>query len=254
MKVLILEDEQPAAERMAELLQLYDKSIEITAVFDSVKDVVLWLKSHPQPDLIFLDIQVADGLCFDIFSQDRVQSPVIFTTAYQEYAIKAFIVNSVDYMLKPIDFSELKAAMEKFRRLFQAKNDIPFLRDEIIQSVKNMLDKPPKNRFIIKIGEHLRSVSADDILLFSSLDKTTNIYTSENRTFIIDYSLDHLMEIIDNEMFFRINRKNIINRNAIFDIIIYSNSRLKIKLKLSGQEPLIVSRDKVSDFKNWLGN
>jgi DNA-binding LytR/AlgR family response regulator len=254
VKVLILEDEQPAAERMAELLQLYDKSIEITAVFDSVKDVVFWLKSHPQPDLIFLDIQVADGLCFDIFSQVRVQSPVIFTTAYQEYAIKAFKVNSVDYLLKPIDFSELKAAMEKFSRLFQTKKDIPFLRDEIIQSVKNMLDKPPKNRFIIKVGEHLRSVSADDILLFSSFDKTTNVCTSENRTFIIDYSLDHLMEIIDNEMFFRINRKNIINRNAILDIIIYSKSQLKIKLKLPDQEPLFVSRDKVSDFKNWLGN
>jgi len=239
---------------MAELLQLYDKSIEITAVFDSVKDVVLWLKSHPQPDLIFLDIQVADGLCFDIFSQVRVQSPVIFTTAYQEYAIKAFKVNSVDYLLKPIDFSELKAAMEKFSRLFQVKNDFPFFRDEIIQSVKKMLDKPPKNRFIIKVGEHLRSVSADDILLFSSIDKITNVCTSENRTFIIDYSLDHLMEIIDNELFFRINRKNIINRNAISDIIIYSKSQLKIKIKLPGQEPLIVSRDKVGDFKNWLGN
>jgi DNA-binding LytR/AlgR family response regulator len=254
MRVLILEDEQPAAERMAELLQLYDRSIEITAVFDSVKDVVMHLKSHPQPDLIFMDIQVADGLCFDIFSQVRVQSPVIFTTAYQEYAIKAFKVNSVDYLLKPIDFSELKAAMEKFSGLFQRNINIPVLRDEIIQSVKHMLDKPPKNRFIIKAGEHLRSVSADDIHLFSSSDKTTNVCTSENRTFIIDYSLDHLMEIIDKEMFFRINRKNIINRIAISDIIIYSKSRLKIKLKLPGQEPLIVSRDKVSEFKNWLGD
>ena len=254
MNVLILEDEQLAAERMVELLKHCDKTIEIANVFDSVKDTVSWLKTNPPPDLIFMDIQVADGLCFDIFNYVQVQSPVIFTTAYQEYAIKAFKVNSVDYLLKPVDLKELKAAIDKFHMYFQSKNETPVLRDEIIQSVKRMLEKPYKNRFIIKIGEHLRSISTDEIYFFFSLEKTTNLCTADNRLYIIDYSLDHIMDMVDTEMFFRINRKNILNRNAIADIVITSKSRLKIKLKLPNQEPLIVSRDKVTAFRNWLDN
>lgn len=252
MKVLILEDEQPAVDHLTALLKAYDKTIEISAVFDSVKDVVLWLQSQPSPDLIFMDIQVADGLCFDIFGQVEVQSPVIFTTAYQEYAIRAFKVNSVDYLLKPIDFTELKNAIEKYTRLFTPEDDKPSLHPGIIESVKKMLEKPYKNRFVIKVGEHLRSVSTDEIHYFFSSDKTTQICTCENRVYIIDYSLDNIMELVDPEIFFRINRKCIVNRNAISDIVVYSSSRLKIKLKTETDEPLIVSRDKVNDFKEWL--
>ncbi len=252
MRVLILEDEQPAVERMVELLQQYDKNIVLVAAFDSVKDTVDWLKSSPHPDLIFMDIQVADGLCFDVFNQVQVQAPVIFTTAYQEYAIQAFKVNSIDYLLKPVDFKELVTAMEKYRKLFHDKKDNPVLRQEIIEGVRKMLEKPHKNRFVIKVGEHLRTVSADDILYFFSHDKTTHISTTGNRILIIDYSLDHLMEIIDNEKFFRINRQHIINREAITDIVMYSRSRLKIKLKVETPDPLIVSRDKVNSFKTWL--
>ena len=254
MRVLILEDEQPALERMVDLLQAYDKTIEIAAVFDSVKDIVEWLRSNPHPDLIFMDIQVADGICFDVFSQVRVQSPVIFTTAYQEYAIKAFKVNSIDYLLKPVDFSELARAMEKFRKLFHDNKDIPVIRQEIIDGVRKMLEKPHKKRFVIKVGEHLRTVSADNILYFFSQNKTTHLCTTDNRILIIDYSLDQLTEIIDNEKFFRINRQYIINRDAISDIVMYSKSRLKIRLKPAGQEPVIVSRDKVNAFKTWLDN
>jgi DNA-binding LytR/AlgR family response regulator len=252
MKVLILEDEHPALERMTELLFLYDKTIEIVATFDSVKDMVLWLKSNPHTDLIFMDIQVADGLCFDIFNQIKVTSPVIFTTAYQEYAIQAFKVNSIDYLLKPIDFSELKTALEKFDKLFQAQKEIPVINDELILRVKKMLENPFKTRFVIKVGEHLRTVATNEILYFFSLDKTTHICTTENHSLIIDYSLDRIMEMIDKEKFFRINRKNIINREGIADIIMFSKSRLKVKLKTLTLEPLIVSRDKVNDFKNWL--
>jgi two-component system, LytTR family, response regulator len=252
MKVLILEDEQPALERMIDLLQFYDKSIVIAATFDSVVDIVHWLRSNQQPDLIFMDIQVADGLSFDVFSQVQIQSPVIFTTAYQEYAIKAFKVNSIDYLLKPVDFSELRSAMEKFTRLYQSNSELPVLHDDILQSVKKMLEKPYKNRFVIKVGDHLRSVPADEIQFFFSHDKATKICTSENRILIIDYSLDHLVEIIDRENFFRINRQAIINRNAIADIVVYSKSRLKIRLKLPNHEPLIVSRNKVNEFKSWL--
>ncbi|NQU88149.1 MAG: response regulator transcription factor [Mariniphaga sp.] len=252
MKVLIIEDEQLAAERMVELLQLYDKTIEVTSILDSVKDVVLWLNSNPNPDLIFMDIQLSDGLCFDIFKKTNIESPVIFTTAFQEYAIKAFKVNSVDYLLKPIDFSELKSAIEKFRKHFQAEKGIPVLHEDIINSVKQMLEKPHKTRFIIKIGEHLRPVKTEEIHYFFSLDKTTNICTSDAKLYIIDYSLDNLMELIDNDQFFRINRQNIVNRDAISDIVMYSKNRLKIKLITAGQEPLIISRDKVNSFKVWL--
>lgn len=252
MKILILEDEQPAVDHLTALLKAYDKTIEISAVFDSVKDVVKWLQTNPPPDLIFMDIQVADGLCFDIFSRVQVQSPVIFTTAYQEYAIKAFKVNSVDYLLKPIDFTELKVAMEKYRRVFGRQGDTPAIHPGIIESVKKMLEKPYKNRFVIKVGEHLRSVSTDEIHYFFSAEKTTHICTGENRIFIVDYSLDHIMELVDPDHFFRINRKNIISRNAIADIVVYSTSRLKIRLKVPEQEPLIVSRDKVNYFKEWL--
>lgn len=252
MKILILEDEQPAVDHLTALLRTYDKTIEITAIFDSVKDVVAWMRINPPPDLIFMDIQVADGLCFDIFGKVQVHAPVIFTTAYQEYAIRAFKVNSVDYLLKPIDFAGLKEAMEKYIRLFRSKGDIETIHPSIIESVKRMIEKPYKTRFVIKVGEHLRSISTNDIQCFLSLDKTTHICTGEKRVFVIDYSLDHIMELVDPEKFFRINRKCIVNRDAISDIVVYSTSRLKIKLKPETDEPLIVSREKVNDFKEWL--
>ncbi|MBT3385939.1 MAG: response regulator transcription factor [Prolixibacteraceae bacterium] len=252
MKVLIIEDEQLAAERMVELLNLYDKSIEIIETFDSVKDSVQWLTNTPQPDLIFMDIQLADGLCFDIFEQVVLECPVIFTTAYEEYAIKAFKVNSVDYLLKPIDFSELKNSIEKFQKHFQISNQPLIIHSDIIQNVKKLLSRPSKNRFVIKVGEHLKSVSTDDILYFFSQEKTTNIFTSKSKKFIVDYSLDHLKGLLDDEKFFRISRKYIINRDAISDIIVYSKSRLKVKLINQEEDDLIVSRDKVNAFKKWL--
>lgn len=252
MQVLIIEDEQLAAERMVELLNLYDKTIEVAETFDSIKNSVQWLTNNPQPNLIFMDIQLADGLCFDIFEQVTLECPVIFTTAYEEYAIKAFKVNSVDYLLKPIDFSELKTSIEKFQKHFQVLNQASIIQSDLIQSVKKMLLRPYKNRFVIKVGEHLKSVSTDEILYFFSLEKTTNIYTSNSKKFIVDYSLDHLTGLLDNEKFFRVSRKHIINRDAISDIIVYSKSRLKVKLINQGEDDLIVSRDKVNAFKKWL--
>jgi two-component system, LytTR family, response regulator len=252
MKVLILEDEQPAVDHLTSLLKAYDKSIEILAVMDSVKDVVAWLQSNPPPDLIFMDIQVADGLCFDIFGKVQVHSPVIFTTAYQEYAIRAFKVNSIDYLLKPIDLAGLKDAMEKYSRYYSSKSEIPIIHPAIIESVKKMLEKPYKNRFVIKVGEHLRSLATEDILCFFSQEKTTHLCTNDNRILIVDYSLDQVMELIDPEKFFRINRKTIVNRDAIIDIVVWSKTRLRLRLKVDLDEPPVVSRDKVNQFKDWL--
>ena len=252
IRVLILEDEQPAAENMIRLLQACGRDIRVDAVLDSVKNAVEWLKSNPRPDLIFMDIQVADGLCFDIFSQVKVTSPVIFTTAYQEYAIWAFKVNSVDYLLKPIDFKELMQAMEKYERLFRGSQEVPVIQDSLIEQVRKMIEKPGKNRFLIRVGEHLKTISSGEICLFVSQDKITSAITCDSRTYVVDYSLDHLMEIIDTGQFFRISRKAVVSRDAISDIIIYSKSQLKIKLKVRYDEPLIVSREKVNLFKSWL--
>jgi two-component system, LytTR family, response regulator len=252
LKVLILEDEQPAVDHITNLLKVYDKTIQILAVFDSVKDVAEWLKVNPPPDLIFMDIQVADGLCFDVFGKVDVISPVIFITAYQEYAIRAFKVNSIDYLLKPIDLVGLKDALEKYSRLYSSKSEVPVIHPSLIDSVRKLIEKPYKNRFVIKVGEHLRSVSTSDILCFYSQEKVTHICTSDKRVLIVDYSLDQIMELIDPEQFFRISRKTIVNRDAITDIVVWSKTRLKIKLSIDLDEPAIVSREKVNPFKEWL--
>jgi DNA-binding LytR/AlgR family response regulator len=253
MRVLILEDEHLAAERMAELVMRCDPSFEIAAIIDSVKDSVLWLKLHSQPGLIFMDIQLSDGLSFEIFNQVKVETPVIFTTAYEEYAIRAFKVNSVDYLLKPVDYAELCAALDKFRKQYTAKKGTSFISDDILQNVRKMLAKPYKNRFVIRVGDHLKSVETDEIMYFYSRDKITNLVTSDGRTYIVDYSLDRLMEVLDDGKFFRSSRQYILNRDAISDVVVYSKNRLKVKLRIEGQEPLIVSRDKANTFKQWLG-
>lgn len=254
MRILIIEDEQLAAERMVELIRQNDPEAEIAGIIDSVKDASEWLKKQPSPDLIFMDIQLADGLSFEIFNRVKVETPVIFTTAYEEYAIRAFKVNSVDYLLKPIDYDELCTALDKFRKQFAAKKEPAFLPDNILQNVRKMLSKTYKNRFVIRVGEHLRSVEADEIMYFFSQDKITSLVTADGRTYVLDYSLDRLMEMLDGDKFFRTSRQNILNRDAIADIVVYSSNRLKVKLKIAGHEPLIVSRDKVNGLKEWLDN
>jgi DNA-binding LytR/AlgR family response regulator len=252
MRILIIEDEQLAAERMVELILQNDPATDIAGIIDSVKDAVGWLKKEPSPDLIFMDIQLADGLSFEIFNQVKVETPVIFTTAYEEYAIRAFKVNSVDYLLKPIDYDELSTAFDKFRKQFTAKSEPAFLANDILQNVRKMLTKSYKNRFVIRVGDHLRSVETDEIMYFFSHDKITSLVTADGRTYVVDYSLDRLMEMLDCDKFFRTSRQNILNRDAIADIVVYSVSRLKVKLKVPGHDPLIVSRDKVNGLKEWL--
>ena len=252
MKVLIIEDEQLACERMVELLKKVDDSISICGNLDSVKASILWFRENELPDLIFMDIQLADGLSFEIFDSVQVECPIIFTTAYQEYAIKAFKVNSIDYLLKPIDYEELKNAFTKFRKQSHVKqnfNSVPF---EVLMDVKRMLNRQYKNRFVVKVGEHIKSIEVNDIMFFYSLDKGTYLNTSENRNLNVDFSLDTIHELLDPVKFFRVNRKYIVSHSAIDDIVVYSNSRLKLKLKHSEDENILVSREKVQAFKSWL--
>lgn len=248
-KVLIIEDEKPAAEWLRQLILKFDPQISVLDILDSVSIAVEWFQKNPAPDLVFMDIQLADGLSFEIFELVKVPCPVIFTTAYEEYAVKAFKVNSVDYLLKPIAYSELETAFRKFGTRHQ---EVPEVTIELLNKVKEMLRKQYKTRFVIKVGEHLKSVPVEDILFFYSLDKATYLCTTDFKTYLVDYSLDRISEMIDEHRFFRINRKYILSNQSIADIVYYSNSRLKIKLKKTDEESIIVSRDKVVAFKEWL--
>jgi DNA-binding LytR/AlgR family response regulator len=197
-----------------------------------------------------MDIQLADGLSFRIFEQSKIKSPVIFTTAYDEYALRAFKVNSIDYLLKPIDKDELQAALRKFKDLAKQSN-IPHVIDNINEVVK-MLTKRYKTRFVVKVGEHLRTIEANDIQYFYSKDKTTFCVTQSNRHIILDFSLEQLEEMIDPNRYYRINRKYLISSDSIEDIVSYMNSRLKLVLKVRHDDDLIVARERVQHFKDWL--
>ncbi len=251
-KVLIIEDEKPAAEWLQQLILKLGYDIKILAIIDSVRNAVDWLNQNSAPDLAFMDIQLADGLSFEIFEQTKVLCPVIFTTAYEEYAVKAFKVNSVDYLLKPIALGELEAAFEKFGNRVKKEKVVQPVTLDLLNEVRKMLKKQYKTRFVIKVGEHLKSIPVEDIQFFYSLDKATFLCTSEFKTYIVDYSLDRILDMIDEQRFFRINRKYILSNQSIADIVFYSNSRLKIKLKKPNEESIIVSRDKVQAFKEWL--
>ncbi len=251
MKVLIVEDEPQAAERLTTLLQELKPEAHVVAKLDTVKRAVAWLKGNPTADLAFFDIQLADGLSFEIFEQVEVKCPIIFTTAYNEYALKAFKVNSIDYILKPVDKDELKAAFLKYDQLVRTPAD-PARMMESITYAMQMLTKKYKERFVIKVGEHLKSVEAREILFFFSLEKTTFAQTRDGRKHILDFTLDQLEELLNPERFFRINRKYIVAVDAMQDMISHVNSRLKLVLKTSDDDDVIVARERVQEFKDWL--
>lgn len=251
MNVLIIEDEPQAASRMEKLVTTIMDDVMILAVLDSVKGAVNWLKNNPQPDLIFMDIQLADGISFQIFDRTEVTAPVIFTTAYDEYALRAFKVNSIDYILKPIDEMELRAAIEKYQKRMQVVAG-PSKMMESISLAMQMLTKRYKERFVIKVGEHLKSIETNDILFFFSLDKATFAQTSDGRKHILDFTMDQLEGLLNPDLFFRINRKYIIQIKSIQDMISHVNSRLKLVLKGSDDTDIIVARERVQEFKDWL--
>ncbi|ELR69247.1 Two-component system response regulator [Fulvivirga imtechensis AK7] len=252
MDVLIIEDERPAATRLERLLKNHNNQINILNKIDSVKKAVQWLRlPGNQPQLIFMDIQLADGLSFEIFEHVDIEAPVIFTTAFDEYALKAFKVNSIDYLLKPVDEEELAGAFEKLERL--ALNHHPRINVmEQINEAMAMLTNKYKSRFVIKVGEHIKSIAVDDIQYFFSRDKASFCCTFDAKNHLLDYSLEQIEAMVDPGRFFRINRQYLISLNAINDIISYSNSRLKIILNHCSDQGVIVSRDRVNDFKNWL--
>ncbi len=257
MKTIIIEDEKPAARLLQR--KLGKLNIEVEVMLHSVVEAIDWFSKNQHPDLIFLDIQLSDGLSFEIFehfgkAQCDIKSAVIFTTAYDEYALKAFKLNSIDYLLKPIDEEELGIAVSKFAARFPSQNtSINLDFDTIKKMLQNPYEKIFKSRFTVKIGQHLKVISVDEIECFFSENKGTYIHTFDNRNYLIETALDILEQELDSKNFFRISRKFIVPLKAIKEIQVHSNSRLKVILPTYKDEEVIVSREKVLNFKNWIG-
>jgi two-component system LytT family response regulator len=251
MKVLIVEDEPLAAAQLAALLSQLKPNTVIVAVCDTVESTVLWLGKNPLPDLAFFDIQLGDGLSFEIFKNIDLKIPVIFTTAYDQYALQAFKVNSIDYLLKPIDKGELAVALAKFNQFHnhQTNQLTPELIRLLIESTGK---KEYKKRFLVKVGTHLRSVNTDEVLFFYSLQKGTFLKSNDGRNYLLDQTLEQLEQLVDPYTFFRINRKYMVSLEAIIDALAYSNSRLKLKVKNQEEDDFLVAREKVKSFKEWM--
>lgn len=247
MNVIIIEDEKPAARLLSRKLEKLN--ITVSQMLHSVEESMKWFAENPQPDLIFLDIQLSDGLSFEIFEKFEIKSAVIFTTAYDEYALRAFKLNSVDYLLKPIDQTELEKAVQKYKERTQNKSlDLNWVKSMLTSATQEY-----KERFTVKIGQQIKIVNVSDIECFFSENKGTYLHTFEGRDYLIDSNLEQLESELNPKEFFRVSRKFIVSLKAIKEIQVHSNSRLKLILHSYKADEIIVSRERVSDFKNWIG-
>ena len=250
MHVIIIEDEKPSARRLQRMLS--HLGIEANTMLHSVEESIAWFLENAHPDLIFLDIQLSDGLSFEIFEALEINSAVIFTTAYDEYALQAFKLNSIDYLLKPIDEADLANAVAKYKSRIPTQKPVLIDFDQIRSLLVNPLDRNYKKRFSVKVGQHLKLIPTEDIECFYSENKGTYVYTSEGRSYLLDVSLEQLETDLEPSTFFRISRKFYVNIDAIKDMISYTNSRLQIKLKTYKEQEVIVARERVKEFKDWL--
>lgn len=248
MKILIIEDEKPAANRLGKLLSEHFPSASLIGDMDTVSRAVRWLGENTPPDLIFCDIQLADGISFEIFEKVKVSTPVIFTTAFDQYAIRAFQVNAIDYLLKPIDPKDLARAVEKFRSQNLSSN----LDLEVIKNLLKPQEKSFKSRFLVKFGEKIQSIPVEEAAFFFSEERVTFLQTFAGKKFVLDSTLEQVESQVDPEFFFRLNRKYLSHIHAIEEVLYYSNSRLKVKLSNCPDSDILVSREKVSELKNWM--
>lgn len=250
MKVVIIEDEAFAALRLKKMIHDYDPEIEVIAELESVEESIKWFQKNKEPDLIFLDIHLEDDLSFAIFEKTEISCPIIFTTAFDEYAIKAFKLKSIDYLLKPIGQEDLSAALKKYSELTGGQT-----RSADLNSLYEMIvSKSPgyRERFSVSFGSKIKTIAVDDIAYFTSEEGMTFACLNRNSSYPIDLSLDKLTAELDPRKFFRINRKILVSLGAISDIHIYPKSRLKLELKPPHSEDIFVSLDKVTNFKRWL--
>lgn len=248
IQALIIEDEKPSARRLQRMLERME--VKVISTLHAVDEATNWFLQNEHPDLIFLDIQLSDGLSFEIFENVEIKSAIIFTTAYDEYALKAFKLNSVDYLLKPVDDEELEAALQKFSLSHRPATQ-PF-NIHNLKSLLNLSSSEYKRRFTIQVGQHLKLINVEDISCFYSENKGTYLQSMNDRNYLMDCSLDKLEPELDPKIFYRVNRKFIVGIKDILDIITYSNQRLEVKLKHFKEQQIIVSRERVKGFKEWL--
>ncbi len=250
MKIIIIEDEKPSARRLQRMLTNLD--MEAETLLHSVEESIQWFQNNAHPDLIFLDIQLSDGLSFEIFEAMDINSAVIFTTAYDEYALQAFKLNSIDYLLKPIDEDDLEVAVSKFKNRSAQHKAVTLDFNDIKKLLVNPIEREYKKRFSVKVGQHLKLINIEDVECIYSENKGTYAFTAEGRNYLLDATLDQLEDDLEPSVFFRVSRKFYININAVKDIVSYTNSRLQIKLNRFNEYDIIVSRERVKDFKTWL--
>ncbi|KXO01065.1 LytR family transcriptional regulator [Aequorivita aquimaris] len=250
MNVLIIEDEKPSARYLQRMLE--KQEVNVNQMLHSVEEAVAWFQNNEHPDLIFLDIQLSDGLSFEIFDSVEVNSAIIFTTAFDEYALQAFKLNSIDYLLKPIDEEELQCAVKKYKSFKPSPTNVQLNFEDIKKLLVNPVEREYKKRFTTKIGQHIKMISVDEIECFYSENKGTYAHTADGRDYLLETTLEQLEQELSPETFFRISRKFYININSIKDIIAYTNSRLQLKLNSYKEQEVIVARERVKDFKLWL--
>jgi DNA-binding LytR/AlgR family response regulator len=257
MKILIVEDEELAVKKIQKTLAGVAPDAEVVAVTDSISSTVNWLEENSAPDLILMDIELSDGQSFEIFNQTTIKSPVIFTTSYDEYALKAFKVNSIDYLLKPIQKEDLEAALQKLKRmkdLYKTDNKSEVSIDNLVKELQHKLQpKEFRKRFLVKQAQKLVSIEIDDIAYFFSDGRLNFFKTYDNKKFVVDYTMDELEDMLDPDKYFRISRSFYIAVNSVDQIHDYFGNRLLLHLKPVVDKESIVSREKVTDFKKWMG-
>jgi len=254
MKILIIEDEELAVKKLHKMLIGIDKDIEVIANLDSIESSVEWLENNETPDLIMMDIELLDGQSFEIFNRVKVKSPVIFTTSYDEYALKAFKVNSVDYLLKPIQREDLSAALDKYKKMFVAAAPPAINMDMLVKELQQKLQpREFRKRFLVKNVQKLVSVETDDIAYFYSDGRLNFFKTTDNKKYVVDYTMDELDEMLDPDKYFRISRAFFVSIDSVDQINDYFGNRLILTLRPAVDKEALVSREKVTDFKKWLG-
>lgn len=249
MRVLIVEDEIAAARRLPRILLEIEPSAQILGITDSVSSTVEWIKSNPEPDLILLDIHLADGVSFKIFNQVKVKCPIIFTTAFDQYAIQAFKLNSVDYLLKPINPEDLRFSLNKFKEKQSPSNNFDF--EKILAEIR----KPQQDyqqRFVVQFADKLKAIEIDSVAYFMAMEKSVFLVSTDNHRYAIDYTMEKLETVLNPKSFFRVNRKFIVSFKSIKNMYFYSKSRVKLELNPPVDSEVIVSTERSSDFKEWL--
>jgi len=256
MKILIIEDEELAVKKIKKLLSTVAPVSEVVGEADSIAASVAWLQSNPAPDLILMDIELADGQSFEIFNLTEVKSPVIFTTSYDEYALKAFKVNSIDYLLKPVQKEDLEVALKKFNALKKEEGvtGSAINMENLVKELQQKLQpKEYRKRFLVKNAQKLVSVEVDDIAYYYSDGRLNFFKTTDNKKFVVDYTMDELEDMLDPEKYFRISRSFYVSVNSIDKIDDYFGNRLILQLKPIVDKEALMSREKVTDFKKWMG-